>query len=129
MRRIALLTALVALIAGAGARAPGYTARAQGVPATIVITGAYGAALHTSPSSDAPVVAVAPCGTTWGVYTARDGWYETDIGGERVWIGGARAADASDPPFYACAPYTFQIGDIVATYVDSGCLSLRDQPS
>lgn len=102
------------------------TASAQS--AVLVVVMPYGAALRTAPSSDAQIVGAAACGDTVYQQTSSGGWslVSDPANGGSGWVGDARVANASAPPAFSCAGgYTAVPGDSVATYVDTGCLSLR----
>lgn len=112
---------------------PQTAATATPTPTTrsIVVVKQYGAAVRASPSSDAPIIAMAPCGARLGVLGAQSGWTRVALDGQREgWMGDFRIADAANPPAFDCSSaVTFRPNDAVVTRVQTGCLSLRDQPS
>lgn len=96
------------------------------IPAQLVVIKRFGAALRGAPSSNAAIAAVLTCGATVRVLGAAGGWYHVATGGVAGWVGGARVADAANPPAYDCTDaYTFQVNEHAYTYVKTGCLSLR----
>jgi hypothetical protein len=112
------------------ARAQGPAATRSALPLQLVIIKRFGAALRMQPSSSAAIVMVMECGSRVGVSGASAGWYHVYAGRYAGWVGGARVADAQNPPAYDCTDsYTFQMGNHVYSYVRTGCLSLRVQPS
>lgn len=154
MRRFMLLSLVFMLVAatwtamaasgGAGpalARAV-YTAQAmprlgQAMPRRLVVFKRYGAALHVSASSSAPIRQTLPCGTVMRVVSSAGGWDQvladrSAVGSPHLqgWVGGARVADAANPPAYDCTgAYTFQVSARAYSFVKTGCLSLRVAPS
>ena len=103
-----------------------------------MVTKQYGAALRATPASDARILATVSCGTVLRVLGATDGWYRVTPeislsaagGNPEGWVGGARVADAGNPPQFECRnAVTYQVNDEVVTRVQTGCLSLRDTPS
>src|SRR5436190_11121813 len=110
MRRL-LLALFTVLALAAGLQSIAITAvHAAAAPQQVVVFKQYGAALHTAPSSDAPVGTIAACGTLFSVTGAQDGWYRVDSAGKNLWVGGARVADAAAPPNYDCGnAATYQI--------------------
>lgn len=110
------------------------TASAASQPAytgQLVVIMKYGAALRVSPSSNARIVYVVPCGTVLDNLGVSSGWYYAAAADNlEGWVGGARVASYDNPPNYSCrGARTFQMGSHVRTHVASGCLSLRAQPS
>jgi S1-C subfamily serine protease len=100
---------------------------------TVVVARQYGAAIRASPTSDARIVTILPCGTLLRVVSSSQGWLrvttETPPRSEG-WVGEARTADAGIAPAVDCrGAVTFQVNDQVLTRVQTGCLSLRDAPS
>jgi hypothetical protein len=130
---VLLLLAGSCALAPATALTPARTARAAtrpALPADLVVIKRFGAALRRTPSSAARIVRVMPCGQTLAVSGANQGWYRVYVGPYEGWVGGARVADAANPPPYDCTDaYTFQMGQHVYSYVRTGCLSLRVSPS
>lgn len=116
-------------------RAAGLAASRTVLPASLVVIRRFGAALRSSPSSDARVLAMLGCGASMQVVGANAGWYYVAYTDAvtlttRGWVGAARVADANNPPAYSCnGAITFRIGEHVYTKVRSGCLSLRVTPS
>ena len=99
-------------------------------PTTLVVIKRFGAALRSAPSSNAAISTVLTCGATLRVEGVASGWYHVSSGGYDGWVGGARVADASNPPAYDCTDaYTFQPRQHGYSYVKTGCLSLRTAPS
>lgn len=90
----------------------------------------YGAAIRVSPSSDAPIMFHTQCGDIWPVVYEQGGWVRIQAELGAGWIGGGRVAVGSPPPRADCrnARFIFTTG-YVETYVPTGCLSLRAQPS
>ena len=90
----------------------------------------FGAALRRAPSSDAEVLFIVPCDSLLPVIAERGGWIQTEIGGLFGWVGGGRVRVGTNPPHADCeGGFTFDVGDVVATFVPTGCLSLRAEPS
>lgn len=90
----------------------------------------YGAAIRVAPSSDATIMFHKPCGDLWPVLAQQGGWVRIQTDAGAGWVGGARVAVGSPPPWADCsnARFLFTTG-YVTTFVPTGCLSLRDQPS
>ncbi len=123
-----VLVLVVALAGLTGSMAQ--ATHAAGLPDTVVITMQYGAALHQSPSSDSSIALIASCGEYLTVVDARQGWFQVYTRGLYFWVGGARVADASVVASPDCSnAITYQVDDLVSTYVPSGCLSQRSSPS
>ncbi len=136
MRRLAFLPAVLAILAVAalGALHTAAPASAQALPRAVVVIKQYGAALRYTPDSDnGGIYYNAACGDILYVTDSWQGWYQVyspDYGGGLLWVGGARVANASNPPYFSCrnaVPY--QMGDRVVSFVPSGCLSVRYYPS
>jgi hypothetical protein len=101
-----------------------------GATASVVVVKPYGAALRASPAGDARILVTVGCNTILRVLEASAGWYRVSTGRVEGWVGGARVADAGNPPRFDCTnAVTYQVGDPVVTFVQSGCLSLRETPS
>jgi Bacterial SH3 domain len=101
-------------------------------PKSLVMYKRFGAALRSAPSSNAKIVHTMPCGTTMRVLGQHNGWYRVTQGSRPYngWVGGARVADSTNAPAYDCTDaYTFQPYQHGYTYVKTGCLSLRSNPS
>jgi hypothetical protein len=114
----------------APSRAQTITAAHAALPQKLIIYKRFGAALRKSPSSNARIVRVLPCGQDLAVVKANQGWYYVDVGPYEGWVGGARVADENNPPAYDCTDaYTFQMHQRAYSYVRTGCLSLRVTPS
>ncbi|HVC82097.1 MAG TPA: SH3 domain-containing protein [Chloroflexota bacterium] len=142
MRRIGSFSLGILLITGlwaAGAPSQGLrpalarsAAITHAAPRQLVVFKRFGAALRVTPSSSASIRHTLPCGSMMQVVGVQGGWFHVIANGSRVhgWIGGARVADAANPPAFDCTDsYTFQVGDHAYTYVKTGCLSLRVSPS
>lgn len=137
MRRLLTPTLLVASLvtlfwqpSWAGSPMPTAHATQARFPSTLVIIKRFGAALRSAPSSNAAIGTVLTCGATLRVEGAASGWYHVGSGNYDGWVGGARVADASNPPAYDCTDaYTFQPRQHGYSYVKTGCLSLRTVPS
>lgn len=139
MRRLTMLSLVFALVtstwAASGGSGPALARAAysaQAMPGRLVVFKRYGAALHVSASSNARVVHTLPCGSTMRAVSLAAGWYQVVVDGSnlRGWVGGARVANAANPPAYDCTDaYTFQVGEHAYSYVKTGCLSLRSTPS
>jgi hypothetical protein len=105
----------------------GYASAQSG---SVVVSKRFGAALHVAPSSDADIFFTASCGDALTVIGSSSGWYHVLWGGNALWVGGARVVSAGNLGSSSCrGARTFQIGDEVVTYVETGCLSLRYTPS
>ncbi|MFN8634402.1 MAG: SH3 domain-containing protein [Chloroflexota bacterium] len=91
----------------------------------------YGAAIRAAPSSDSTIYWMASCNDIYAVIGQTAGWYEVrDRDGTSGWIGGARVSVGGNPPPVDCrGAVTFQPGTVVYASVQSGCLSIRHQPS
>jgi len=101
-----------------------------GAAKSVVVIERFGAALRLTPSSTAAVYVVAACGEQLPVVAIGNGWYQVHTPTGDLWVGGARVADAANPPAYDCSgAVTFQTNDQVVTSVPSGCLSLRETPA
>lgn len=140
MRRLlragVLAAIMVALLVG-GARADAAGLMSDG-PGRVRQSGqwapvakAYGAAIRVAPSSDATIMYHRPCGDVLAVVGASGGWLRvlTPIGDEG-WVGGGRVVVGSPPPAVDCsgARLLWTTG-YAATYLPTGCLSLRESPS
>lgn len=113
-----------------GASVPAVYAGQARFPGTLVVIKHFGAALRSAPSSSATIGTVLTCGATLRVEDAAGGWYHVSIENYDGWVGGARVADASNPPAYDCTDaYTFQPRQHGYSYVTTGCLSLRTAAS
>jgi hypothetical protein len=127
------LSTAVPRTANAATSQPMSTSRGNAaLPHSLVVFKRYGAALRSTPSSNASIMRTMPCGATMRVIGRRNGWYHVAQGTRpnNGWVGGARVADAANPPSYDCTDaYTFQPYQHGYTYVKSGCLSLRANPS
>ncbi len=90
----------------------------------------FGAAVRTSPSSDAPIMFNAECGDVWPVLATQGGWVKVQTGGDPGWIGGARVVVSSTPASFDCSDArSLYVTGSAWTYVPTGCLSLRARPS
>ena len=132
--RLGLLLVLAIFACGqAGtstARAQAPAATRAALPAQLVVIMRFGAALREWPSSNARIVRVLDCDSILSVTGANAGWYRVRAGRYAGWGGGARGADARNPPAYDCTDgYSFQMGEHAYSFVKTGCLSLRVQPS
>lgn len=128
--RHTVLLALSLVVAAAGVVAQhvdsATAAAAMTQPPVVVVIKQYGAALRVAPSSEAEIIITASCGETLSVVGAHDGWFEVYSRAQFLWVGGARVADAGRPPQFSCREaVTFQVFDVVETFVVTGCLSLR----
>ncbi len=139
MRRFLVLPAILVLVltSVAFARPQVSSAQVERVSApeqlrSLVIIKSYGAALRFQPDSDAGIAYVASCGDVFPVVDSYGGWYQvySYAYDDYLWVGGARVANAANPPYFSCRDaVTYQMGDEVASYVRSGCLSVRYYPS
>jgi hypothetical protein len=90
----------------------------------------YGAAIRTSPSSDAEILAMVACNQVLNVLESQGGWRRVSNGSVVGWVGDARIAAGADPGPVDCrGAITFPVGARAVASVPSGCLSLRGDPS
>lgn len=90
----------------------------------------HGAAVRVAPSSDATIMFHKPCGDLWPVLAQQRGWVRIQTDAGPGWVGGARVAVGSPPPWADCSNARFLYTTAyVTTFVPTGCLSLRDRPS
>ncbi len=111
-------------------RRPTHASQPTGT-STLVVIKRYGAVLRAHPSSDAPIEGTLPCGMDLSMLDAASGWYHvTTKSAMTGWVGGLRVTVLSSKPQYSCADaVTYPVGTHVSTYVPTGCLSLRSEPS
>jgi hypothetical protein len=121
---LALLASLL-LFALHFVHGPQRTARAS-PPSGLVVTMLYGTAVRADPSSDAQIIAVAPCGARLLDPSAdpKLGWYQVTWQGKRGWVGALRVSMVNDqnPPDCTGA-VTLKPGEQVKTAVQNTCLS------
>ncbi len=126
---VAALASLLTLPGGALAAEP-TAANAVRAQQYARIVKPHGAAIRTAPDGDAPIVHSSDCGDLWPVLETRNGWVRVTNGVADGWIGGARVALGSPPPFADCSGgRSLSVSQPVWTYVPTGCLSLRALPS
>ena len=90
----------------------------------------YGAALHSSPATNAEIAGSRPCGDVLPVLGESGGWVKVWTGATEAWVGGSRVTVGAPPPPADCDGGRFmEVGESVTTYVPTGCLSLREEPS
>jgi hypothetical protein len=90
----------------------------------------FGAALRESPSSQSELTASLLCGEAYPVLEMRDGWVKVRVTDGTGWVGGGRVTVGSPPPPADCDGARDMLAySHVTTWVESGCLSLRTQPS
>ena len=139
MRRILQILVLAALalaplVGGASGALAAPGGDSDGVPVLSAlyarVSKPFGAAIRVAPDSDAPIMFHTPCGDTWPVIGQQGGWVQIQTGVGGGWIGGARVVTGAPPPPVNCAGgrFVFTTG-YVSTYVPTGCLSLRAEPS
>ena len=121
---------LVALVAGSLLLTQRAVASAAS-PDVVVVAKPFGAAVRVAPSSAASIAYVVACGDELTVTGEQDGWYQVYTHAGYYWVGGARVADPRSSGFSLdCrSGFTFQMQDVVESFVPTGCLSLRLSPA